>query len=95
MRSDFVIFLSDCFYDFFSFAVSLVSSFIMITKYKVKAKAYPFWIRENLFFIGRGGGEGVEGGAVVGRGLAVLLQIFKLKYHPVSVGMITFTLTHW
>ena len=60
LRSDFVIFLSDCFYDFFSFAVSLVSSCIMITKYKVKAKAYPFWIRENLFFIGRGGGEGVD-----------------------------------
>ena len=58
LRSDFVIFLSDCFYDFFSFAVSLVSSCIIITKYKVKAKAYPFWIRENLFFIGRGGGEG-------------------------------------
>ena len=53
-----MIFLSDCFYDFFSFAVSLVSSCIMITKYKVKAKAYPFWIRENLFFIGKGGGGG-------------------------------------
>ena len=56
-----MIFLADCFNDFFSFAVSLVSSCIMITKYKVKAKAYPFWIRENLFFIGRGGGGGGGG----------------------------------
>ena len=51
--------------------------------------------REFVFYWEGRGGEGVEGGAVVGRGLAVLLQIFKLKYHPVSVGMITFTLAHW
>lgn len=55
-----MIFLSDCFYDFFSFAVSLVSSCIMITKYKVKAKAYPFLDKREFVFYweGRGGGGG-------------------------------------